>query len=303
MTISRMVMMMMVPVFFKTVVGFEIFYLIILLSVTKSTTMALTTSPVVEPVVHKLTKPEESKTLEWNQEELELKDMVTKTLEAQGTLNQLRAQLRAAVIQAMDQENLKEKRASRESSTLLLGLVHDYLRTTSCTSTLSVFEPECNSGSAFLSRKELTSALDLPSNSDSESNATPLLATLLQQYQQRQQQQPQLPTVTLNTGTEMEEELHQLSSLEAKLKEMETEDASLKELTVPQKEEEEEEKEEGGYDSDEFEESEIEEEASFPQGEESESIDMPDFTAENAALAREFEQEYDYIEEVVLTNE
>ncbi|KAF0696538.1 Aste57867_12731 [Aphanomyces stellatus] len=83
-------------------------------------------------------------------EDREMKDMVAKTLEAQGVLGQIKAQLRAAVYKAMhhdtsvdDNRVRKELHATKETA-LALTLVIDFLRHFNLQQTLSVLAVEAS---------------------------------------------------------------------------------------------------------------------------------------------------------------
>ena len=121
---------------------------------------------------------------------MELKDIVSQTLETKGVLGSIRAQLRAAVYTAIDEQemqkgiHLENPRAARihetEEGRLLCSLVREYLEFYDLDHTLSVFLPEClQNTSEYEGRETLASKLQLRSYVDEPSEKSPLLLTLL----------------------------------------------------------------------------------------------------------------------------
>lgn len=120
-------------------------------------------------------------------EDTELRDLVAQTLESNGTLGKLRAQLRASVFLALeDQENGQSKTPflnkelrgflSTQEGKLTASLVQEFLEFFNLEFTLAVFKPESGVNDKE-KRSELLKQLNIPSSS-APPNA-PLLTTLL----------------------------------------------------------------------------------------------------------------------------
>ncbi|GFO03690.1 fgfr1 oncogene partner [Plakobranchus ocellatus] len=120
-------------------------------------------------------------------EDTELRDLVAQTLESNGTLGKLRAQLRASVFLALeDQENGQSKTPflnkelrgflSTQEGRLTASLVQEFLEFFNLEFTLAVFKPESGVGEKE-KRSELLKQLAIPTPT-APANA-PLLTTLL----------------------------------------------------------------------------------------------------------------------------
>ncbi|XP_037518719.1 centrosomal protein 43 [Rhipicephalus sanguineus] len=119
-------------------------------------------------------------------EDMELRDLLLETLEKKGVINRIKAELRASVYLALDeQEGIRPFEKSTEQVDVLAtdegrlatSLVHDFLHSCNLKFTLSVLEPEAPLAEP-LSREELCSRLGL------EQQKGPLLLQLLHPVQQ-----------------------------------------------------------------------------------------------------------------------
>lgn len=119
-------------------------------------------------------------------EDMELRDLLFETLEKRGVINRIKAELRASVYLALDeQEGIRPFERPAEQSDVLAteegrlaaSLVHDFLHSCNLKFTLSVLEPEAQLAEP-LSRDELCSRLGL------EQQKGPLLLQLLHPVKQ-----------------------------------------------------------------------------------------------------------------------
>eukprot|EP00899_Mesostigma_viride_P004816 jgi/Mesvir1/14335/Mv09744-RA.1 len=125
-----------------------------------------------------------------------LKDLVTQTLEKKGVLAKIRAELRASVFLAIDEQGQKagvEANFTRAGSLgiaelqkhphggLLYNLVREYLEWCDLDYTLKVFVPESNVSVGHMSRGALEDTLKLGS-SGASSDSLPLLLRILDQF-------------------------------------------------------------------------------------------------------------------------
>jgi FGFR1 oncogene partner len=89
------------------------------------------------------------------EEDTELRDLVAQTLEAKGVLGKIRAQLRAHVFLALEEQEAEKSRPSpvneelvsfsnTHEGRLVLGLVREFLEFYELSATLAVFEPEAD---------------------------------------------------------------------------------------------------------------------------------------------------------------
>ncbi|XP_032234809.2 centrosomal protein 43 isoform X5 [Nematostella vectensis] len=121
-------------------------------------------------------------------EDTELRDLVAQSLESKGVLGKIRAQLRASVFLALEEQegpenkipltngNLK-KFISTSEGRLVAGLVREFLEFFELDFTIAVFDPESNFSDKYQGRNNLANELNLP---DSDSAATkPLLAEVV----------------------------------------------------------------------------------------------------------------------------
>ncbi|XP_051510606.1 centrosomal protein 43-like isoform X6 [Myxocyprinus asiaticus] len=122
------------------------------------------------------------------EEDTELRDLLIQNLENSGVLNKIKAELRAAVFLALEEqdkvenktplvnENLK-KSLNTKDGRLVAGLITDFLQVFNLDFTLAVFQPEINTLNGLDSRESLLEELGI---SESEVNRnTPLLLELV----------------------------------------------------------------------------------------------------------------------------
>ncbi|XP_055728310.1 FGFR1 oncogene partner isoform X2 [Salvelinus fontinalis] len=122
------------------------------------------------------------------EDDTELRDLLIQNLENSGVLNKLKAQMRAAVFLAMDEqdkvenktplvnENLK-KCLNTKDGRLVASLIIDFLQVFHLDFTLAVFQPEINSLNGLDSREQVSCELDI-TETDMNRN-TPLLLELV----------------------------------------------------------------------------------------------------------------------------
>ncbi|XP_046877674.1 FGFR1 oncogene partner isoform X3 [Hypomesus transpacificus] len=122
------------------------------------------------------------------EDDTELRDLLIQNLENNGVLNKLKAEMRAAVFLAMDEqdkvenktplvnENLK-KCLNTKDGRLVASLIIDFLQVFHLDFTLAVFQPEINSLSGLDSREQVTCELGIQ-ETDINRN-TPLLLELI----------------------------------------------------------------------------------------------------------------------------
>ncbi|XP_065649036.1 centrosomal protein 43 isoform X4 [Hydra vulgaris] len=119
------------------------------------------------------------------EEDTELRDLVAETLERNGVLNKIRAELRANVFIALEEQNsnLQKKTVSNKELKAFLetnegcqvfSLIREFLEFFHLDFTLAVFDPESDFVGKVLSRETLCTDLSIPSHSNS-----PLLAEIL----------------------------------------------------------------------------------------------------------------------------
>ncbi|XP_039548624.1 FGFR1 oncogene partner isoform X4 [Pimephales promelas] len=122
------------------------------------------------------------------EEDTELRDLLIQNLENSGVLNKIKAELRAAVFLALEEqdkvenktplvnENLK-KSLNTKDGRLVAGLITDFLQVFNLDFTLAVFQPEISTLNGLDSRETLSKELGI---SESEVNKnTPLLLELV----------------------------------------------------------------------------------------------------------------------------
>ncbi|XP_053470022.1 FGFR1 oncogene partner isoform X3 [Ictalurus furcatus] len=122
------------------------------------------------------------------EEDTELRDLLIQNLENNGVLNKIKAELRAAVFLALEEqdkvenktplvnENLK-KCLSTKDGRLVASLITDFLQVFNLDFTLAVFQPEINTVNGLDTREGLSKELGF---SESEGNkSTPLLLELI----------------------------------------------------------------------------------------------------------------------------
>ncbi|XP_025097968.1 FGFR1 oncogene partner-like isoform X2 [Pomacea canaliculata] len=122
-------------------------------------------------------------------EDTELRDLVAQTLEANGTLGKLRAQLRASVFLALEeQENVQNRTPflnkelktflSTKDGHLVASLVREFLEFFHLEFTLAVFDPETGLEDA-LNRENLSKELNLRNHPREGESHVPLLVEVL----------------------------------------------------------------------------------------------------------------------------
>ncbi|KAK9835015.1 hypothetical protein WJX81_004695 [Elliptochloris bilobata] len=122
----------------------------------------------------------------------EVKQVVSASLEKEGLLSSLRAELRACVFAALDEQEVSvngcglaqrvfnPKRAelmATDEGALLAALIKDFLVTTRLAFTLKVYEPEVRLGDDDISREQLAGILGLDAG-----GGEPLLLAVLQAH-------------------------------------------------------------------------------------------------------------------------
>ncbi|CAG2053082.1 unnamed protein product [Timema podura] len=126
-----------------------------------------------------------------SEEDMELRDLVAQTLENNGTLSKIRAELRASVFLALEEQETCQTQCSLHSKSLtqflstrdgplITSLVREFLEFFKLDFTLSVFDPETSHGKEYSygGRNRLISDLDLKINKDTY-DKEPLLAQIL----------------------------------------------------------------------------------------------------------------------------
>lgn len=129
-----------------------------------------------------------------DEKELELKDLIVQTLESNGLLAKIKAQLRASVFLALDENekdtknnnyaNLKIKKllATNEGREAV-SLVRDFLEVCNLDFTISVFDPELNSNILMDKKDRLIKNLNLDEDEMNKDN--PILVEYLKQSKQK----------------------------------------------------------------------------------------------------------------------
>uniref|UniRef100_UPI0035902E96 centrosomal protein 43 isoform X2 n=1 Tax=Myxine glutinosa TaxID=7769 RepID=UPI0035902E96 len=124
------------------------------------------------------------------EEDTELRDLLVQTLETNGVLGKIKAELRAAVFVALEEqervqnktplvnEHLKSFLATKDGQ-LVAGLVAEFLSHFNLNYTLAVFGPETNMASELEARDELVQRLGFSENEETKN--APLLALLVSQ--------------------------------------------------------------------------------------------------------------------------
>ncbi|XP_029196704.2 centrosomal protein 43-like isoform X1 [Acropora millepora] len=125
------------------------------------------------------------------EEDTELRDMVAQTLESKGVLGKIRAQLRASVFLALEEQEGAEgkiplmnpelkKFLSTSEGCLVTGLVREFLEYFDLDFTIAVFDPESNFSDRYSGRNNL--AKDLKLQDVSGSAQKPLLAEVVKRF-------------------------------------------------------------------------------------------------------------------------
>ncbi|XP_047184559.1 FGFR1 oncogene partner isoform X2 [Scophthalmus maximus] len=129
------------------------------------------------------------------EDDTELRDLLIQNLENNGVLNKLKAEMRAAVFLAMEEQDKVENKTlinedlkkclNTRDGRLVASLIVDFLQVFNLDLTLAVFQPEINSLNGLDGRDVVCRDLDL---SESEVNRKcPLLLELLRRGRHRQQ--------------------------------------------------------------------------------------------------------------------
>ncbi|XP_068454916.1 centrosomal protein 43 isoform X2 [Clinocottus analis] len=140
------------------------------------------------------------------EDDTELRDLLVQNLENSGVLNKLKAEMRAAVFLAMEEqdrlenknplinENLKKCLNSRDGR-LVAGLIVDFLQVFNLDFSLAVFQPEINSLSSLDCRDLVCRDLGL---SESEVNRNcPLLLELVRRGRHKPTEEPTQKQISL----------------------------------------------------------------------------------------------------------
>jgi len=121
-----------------------------------------------------------------DEKELELKDLIVQTLDANGILSKLKAQIRANVFLALDESDKKSDQKlitienpiiknllTTKEGRLTISLVKEFLEACNLDYTLSVFEPELDAKDDFKfdSKSDLTKELNLLNAKDQDQSA------------------------------------------------------------------------------------------------------------------------------------
>ncbi|CAL8314870.1 unnamed protein product [Merluccius merluccius] len=127
------------------------------------------------------------------EDDTELRDLLIQNLENSGVLNKLKAEMRAAVFLAMDEQDKVENKSpllneqlrkflNTKDGRLVAGLIVDFLQVFHLDFTLAVFQPEVHALKGLDSREQLSKELGLP---DEGKRKTPLLMELLRRGRQK----------------------------------------------------------------------------------------------------------------------
>ncbi|CAL8312642.1 unnamed protein product [Boreogadus saida] len=127
------------------------------------------------------------------EEDTELRDLLIQSLENSGVLNKLKAEMRAAVFLAMDEQDKVENKSplvnenlrkflNTKDGRLVAGLIVDFLHVFHLDFTLAVFQPEIHALKGLDSREQVSQELGL---ADEGKKKTPLLLELLRRGRQR----------------------------------------------------------------------------------------------------------------------
>ncbi|KAJ7385888.1 FGFR1 oncoprotein partner [Desmophyllum pertusum] len=120
------------------------------------------------------------------EEDTELRDMVAQTLESKGVLGKIRAQLRASVFLALEEQEGSEGKIPLvnpdlkkflSTSRLVTGLVREFLEYFDLDFSIAVFDPETNFSDKYPGRNNLARELKL--NDVDGTSHTPLLAEVV----------------------------------------------------------------------------------------------------------------------------
>ncbi|NXL27218.1 FR1OP protein, partial [Glaucidium brasilianum] len=128
------------------------------------------------------------------EEDTELRDLLVQTLESSGVLNKIKAELRAAVFLALEEQEKVENKAplvneslksflGTKDGRLVAGLVAEFLRFFNLDFTLAVFQPESSTVNGLDGRENL--ARDLGITEAEGTVGGPLLLEVVRKCQQK----------------------------------------------------------------------------------------------------------------------
>ncbi|XP_057240608.1 centrosomal protein 43 isoform X1 [Malurus melanocephalus] len=128
------------------------------------------------------------------EEDTELRDLLVQTLESSGVLNKIKAELRAAVFLALEEQEKVENKAplvneslksflGTKDGRLVAGLVAEFLRFFNLDFTLAVFQPESSTLNGLDGRENL--ARDLGITEAEGTVGAPLLLEVVRKCQQK----------------------------------------------------------------------------------------------------------------------
>ncbi|KAJ3607156.1 hypothetical protein NHX12_026669 [Muraenolepis orangiensis] len=128
------------------------------------------------------------------EDDTELRDLLIQNLENSGVLNKMKAEMRAAVFLAMDEQDKVENKSPLVNENLrkflntkdgrqVAGLIMDFLQVFHLDFSLAVFQPEVNALKPLDSREHLSKELGLPD--EGKKKTTPLLLELLRRGRQK----------------------------------------------------------------------------------------------------------------------
>ncbi|XP_060686983.1 FGFR1 oncogene partner isoform X2 [Hemiscyllium ocellatum] len=129
------------------------------------------------------------------EEDTELRDLLVQTLENSGVLNKIKAELRAAVFLALEEQERVENKTplvneslktflNTEDGRLVAGLVAEFLQFFNLDFTLAVFRPETNTFTGLDGRDNLARELGIHEGDDSK--GVPLLLEVIRNGQQKE---------------------------------------------------------------------------------------------------------------------
>ncbi|KAM9840367.1 centrosomal protein 43 isoform 2-T2 [Aulostomus maculatus] len=139
------------------------------------------------------------------EDDTELRDLLIQNLENNGVLNKLKAEMRAAVFLAMEEQDKLENKSplvneslkkclSTKDGRLVASLIVDFLQVFHLDFSLSVFQPEINSLNSLESREQVCRDLGL---SESEVNrSSPLLLDLVRRGRHKSAVSTEEPSLT-----------------------------------------------------------------------------------------------------------
>ncbi|XP_065587196.1 centrosomal protein 43 [Cyrtonyx montezumae] len=127
------------------------------------------------------------------EEDTELRDLLVQTLESSGVLNKIKAELRAAVFLALEEQEKVENKAplvneslknflSTKDGRLVAGLVAEFLRFFNLDFTLAVFQPESSTLNGLDDRENLARDLGI---TEEGTVGGPLLLDVVRKCQQK----------------------------------------------------------------------------------------------------------------------